>query len=223
LIRALFVKEMDIRRANPTRDFISSLLTAEEDGERLSDRDILATCYLTVLAGYGTTANTISLGAVQMAKDPQLWETMRTLPQEEAEKAVMEMMRQMAMFTAVQRVVKEDFIWAGQQMKAGDMMWVMAAGANRDPKVFPDPEKIDFNRNQTPNMTFAPGMHFCIGHFLAKMQLTEYYPMMAKKFVGIESLDETLHWGPTLGFRGLATWNVRFCEAAIARGMNASQ
>jgi pimeloyl-[acyl-carrier protein] synthase len=85
----------------------------------------------------------------------------------------------------------------------------MVASANRDPKVFENPEKMDFNRPQEHNVVFGPGLHHCIGHLLAKMQLTEFFPRLVESFAGMEVLDDELDWSTVLGFRGLQSLNVR--------------
>jgi cytochrome P450 len=207
-MRELFLKEIHRRRESPTEDFISALVTAEEDGQGLDEEDILTTCYLTLAAGYDTTANTMTLGTLALANHPQAWAFVRDHP-ESIDANIMEIMRFVGMSTSTARVVSRDFEWKGHQLKAGQIVQLMQAGANRDPAVFPNAEVMDFSHNQQGNMVFAPGVHFCIGHFLAKMQLTEFYPALLRKFNSIDVLDTELHWGPALTFRGLQSLNVR--------------
>jgi cytochrome P450 len=88
----------------------------------------------------------------------------------------------------------------------------MIAGANRDPAVFDRPNELDLTRPQGANVTFAPGLHFCIGHFLAKMQLGEFFQALVSRFDAVQLLDEGLHWGTSVGFRGLQKLNVRLIE-----------
>jgi cytochrome P450 len=75
--------------------------------------------------------------------------------------------------------------------------------------VFADPSRTDFNRPQGNNVTFGPGVHFCIGHSLAKLQLTEFFPALTRRFAGMEILDPSLDWGTTVNFRGLRSLRVR--------------
>jgi cytochrome P450 len=207
-MRALFLAEINKRRAAPTEDFISALVTAEEDGQGLEEEDILTTCYLTLTAGYDTTANTMTLGMLALANDPEAWAFVRDHP-EAIDANIMEIMRFVGMSTSTARVVARDFEWKGHQFKEGQIVQLMQAGANRDPAVFPNAEVMDFSHNQQANMVFAPGVHFCIGHFLAKMQLSEFFPALLRTFKSIDVLDSELQWGPALTFRGLQSLNVR--------------
>ena len=78
----------------------------------------------------------------------------------------------------------------------------MIAGANRDPAIFEDPERIDFDRPQQGNMTFAPGRHFCIGHWLAKMMMSELLPQFIDRVEGWRVLEDRLPFTGSIGFRG---------------------
>ena len=73
---------------------------------------------------------------------------------------------------------------------------------NRDPSVFPDPDRFDPTRPQAKNMTFGPGLHFCVGHFLAKMQLQEFFSALLARYEP-ELLDDRLNFAMSLTFRGV--------------------
>jgi pimeloyl-[acyl-carrier protein] synthase len=113
------------------------------------------------------------------------------------------------MTTTMGRVVVRDFEWQGRQLAKGDIVYLMIGSANRDPSAFAEPTRTDFSRPQAHNMSFGPGVHFCIGHLLAKLQLTEFLPALTRRFGGIQILDEELQWGTTVNFRGLRSLNVR--------------
>jgi pimeloyl-[acyl-carrier protein] synthase len=121
---------------------------------------------------------------------------------------VMEIQRYVAMSATQQREVARDFPWHGHELKKGQYVLLLIAGANRDPRAFPEPLRLDPTRPQDANMTFAPGLHFCIGHLLAKMQLTEFFPELLRRF-DVEVLDDKLDFHPSIAFRGLNTLNVR--------------
>ena len=204
----VFRDEVLQRRRSPTEDFISALISAEEGGRTLTDEEIISTCQLTLTAGNDTTTNTIALGTVALARDAGAREHLRAHPESIGD-AIMEIMRFIAMSTAQVRVVTRDFDWNGTQLKRDDHVYLMIAGANRDPDVFKNPESMDFSRAQDQNVTFGPGLHHCIGHLIAKMQLSEFFPALVQRFDSIELLDEPLHWGSALGFRGLKSLRVR--------------
>ncbi|HTT83482.1 MAG TPA: cytochrome P450 [Rhizomicrobium sp.] len=206
-MRGHFMPEIEKRRQHPTDDFVSALVTAHDEGDRLSEEEMLGICYTALIAGHDTTANTLALGAAALAQHRQARDFIRNHPEKTAD-AVMELMRYIAMSTMMPRIVKEDFIWDGHEMKRGQFVFLMMAGANRDPRVFLDAEKIDMTRPQDANMAFAPGLHFCIGHLLAKMQLGEFFPEMLRRFEP-ELLDERLDFGLSISFRGVETLNIR--------------
>ncbi len=207
-MRDAFRVEIQKRRQNPTDDFVSSLVTAREGQDALSEDELVGILHLTLLAGHDTTTNTISLGVAALSKDFEAREYMRNNPGRLAE-SLMELMRYIAMSTSMSRIVSEDFAWRGHQLKAGQVVHLMIAGANRDPRVFSDPEVLDFKRPQDLNMTFGPGLHHCIGHFLAKMELSEFFPEFLRRFEPFEVLDDDLHFGGGMSFRGPQELHVR--------------
>jgi len=206
-LRDVFRPEFAKRRQNPGSDFLSALVTANEAGDHLSEDEMFGTCDIVLIAGHDTTTNTMSLGTAALARHPEAVDYIRRHP-EDAANVVLELMRLVSMSTAMSRRVARDFDWRGHELKEGQYVILFQGGANRDPKVFPNPDAFDTARPQDLNMTFAPGAHHCIGHLLAKMQLGEFFPELVRRF-DLELLDERLNFGPTLGFRGLETLNLR--------------
>jgi cytochrome P450 len=203
-----FLAEIAKRRASASDDFISMLITADEGGERLTDDEIVATCVLILIAGHDTTTNSMTLGTAALAGHREAREYIRTHP-DEIGSIVMELNRYIAMSTGQVRVVTEDFEWGGQRLKAGQLVYLMIAAANRDPAVFSDPERLDFSRPQDRNATFGPGLHHCIGHLLAKMQLAEFFSALVERFEDIVLEETPDSWGTALSFRGLRHLRVR--------------
>ncbi len=206
-MRSYFLPEIEKRRRTPAEDFISSLVTARDGSDQLSDEELLGILYLTLLAGNDSTGSTITLGTLALARHPEVSEYIRNHP-ENILNAVMELQRYVAMSGTQQRMVSQDFTWHGQTLKTGQYVLLMIAGANRDPRAFPEPLRLDPTRPQDANMTFAPGLHFCIGHLLAKMQLVEFFPELLRRF-DIEIVDEKLDFHPSIAFRGLNSLHLR--------------
>lgn len=221
-MRDAFRIEIEKRRRNPTDDFVSSLVTAREGADQLTEDELVGILHLTLLAGHDTTTNTISLGVAALSKDPQAREYMRAHPENLAD-SIMELMRYIAMSTSMSRIVVNDFVWRGHELKAGQVVHLMIAGANRDPRVFPDPEVLDFKRPQDQNMTFGPGLHHCIGHFFAKMQLSEFFPEFLRRFESFEVLDRDIVFGGGLSFRGPQELHVRLHPRALETVVAAEQ
>jgi cytochrome P450 len=205
----LFEAEIAARRRNPLKDdLISSLLAATEGGDRLTEDEMLGALQLILVAGHDTTSATLTLGLAALADHPDLWDYMYRHPDTVLE-SCLELMRYIAMSTAQVRVAAADFEWHGRQIHKGDFVWLMLAAANRDPRAFADPERIDPTRNNEHSMVFAPGMHHCIGHLLAKLQVTEFCGELVRRFEGAELLDPRLSFMSQISFRGLYHLNVR--------------
>jgi cytochrome P450 len=206
-LRDMFRPEFAKRRVQPTEDFLSALVTANEAGDKLSEDEMFGTCDIVLIAGHDTTTNSMSLGSAALAQHPEACEYIRRNP-EHAGNIVLELSRLVSMSTAMGRRAAMDFNFHGHEIKKDQIVILFQGSANRDPKVFPHPEQLDFSRNQDLNMMFGPGPHHCIGHLLAKMQLAEFFPELVRRF-DLELLDTKLDFGPTMGFRGLDTLNLR--------------
>jgi len=199
------------RRTAPTDDFVSRLVTAGEGDDKLTDDEVIGNLILTLLAGHDTTLNTMVLSVEALSRNPEGRAWMRANP-DELVKAVMELSRHIAMSTEQARIVAEDFTWCGQQLKQGQIVHLMTATANRDPRVFADPERLDFTRDQSENVTFGPGLHHCIGHLFAKMQLEEFFGEFLRRYDSFDVLED-LKFAPGLTFRGVTSLNVRLHRA----------
>jgi len=195
-------------RAAPTEDFLSQLVLARDNDDKLSEEEILGICYLVIVAGHDTTLNTMTMGVAALADNSSARQYMLTHPDTILD-SVMEVMRYVAMSTAFNRVASQDFEWHGKQIKKGHNVWMMTAGANRDPRVYENPEVMDMTRPQDRSTVFGPGIHHCIGHLLAKMQLCEFFPEFFARFPDAKVLDERLDFQPSLSFRGLNSLHMR--------------
>ncbi len=203
------------RRANPRGDddFISLLLRATDENGRLSEDEMLGLMQLTVFAGHDTTLNSMSLGLVGLSRNPSQWAQLREHP-DNIENAVQEIMRVTATSTAQNRTATEDFVWHGAHIKKGDPVFLVIASGNRDPRVFDHPDAMDVTRNVSDSLVFGPGLHFCLGHLLGRMQLGEFFSALTQRFDSVEVLDKQLLFNPPVLFRGLDELNVRFKKRA---------
>jgi cytochrome P450 len=210
-----FQVEIEDRRANPGDDFVSMLVHASEEGDSFKDDEIIAQLIVTLIAGHDTTLNTMALSINALSKEHAALEYMRANP-DALLNSVMELMRYIAMSTAMARIVADDFVWKGNQLKKGQLVHLMIMGANRDPRVFAEPERLDLTRNQDNNLAFAPGVHHCIGHLFAKMQLTEFFPEFLKRF-DFDVLDQEMQFGGGLTFRGPQALRVKISSRIEAQ------
>jgi cytochrome P450 len=207
-INAVFMREIDQRRVSPGNDLITELLQATEGGDKLSMEEMLQALYLIIIAGHDSTSNSISLGMRAMAKHPEIWDDWRAHPERSVDYA-MELMRYVAMISAQPRIVAQDFEWQGKHLKKGDVAFLMIAGGNRDPKIFKDPEQLQLGRSSDESLVFGPGLHHCIGHLLAKMQVSEFFNAMVERFDRAELLEEPT-FTSALVFRGVSSLRLRF-------------
>jgi pimeloyl-[acyl-carrier protein] synthase len=206
-MKAVLEPAIEERRHHPTEDFLSQLVQAHEDGDRLSSEELMGICYVALIAGHDTTMNSMALGVDALVRFPDQIDYLLSHPDGVVD-SVMEVTRLSAMSTGQSRLVTEDFTWHGAQLRKGDYALLMMAAANRDPRRFDRPENLDLSRDTSQVATFGPGLHHCIGHLLAKMQLGEFFMKFFSRFK-VEVLDDKLAFIASFSFRGLETMHVR--------------
>jgi cytochrome P450 len=191
------------RRINPGQDFISDLVLARDSEGGMTEAEILGTCYLVVIAGHDTTLNTMTLGTQALCDNPDAVKYLLEHPADVSD-SIMEIMRFASMTNGVDRIATEDFQWHDKAIKKGQRIWLMSSSANRDPRVYKNPETLDLTRENLDQITnFGPGPHHCIGHLLAKMQLCEFFPAFFSRFPKASVSKQELSFQPAFGFRGL--------------------
>jgi cytochrome P450 len=201
--------EVAERRRAPREDFLSQLVNARDAGTGLTDEELLGVCYVTLSAGHDTTAHSMTLGFKALVEHPEARQYLLDHP-ERINDSVGEVMRYVAMSTTQPRVAAQDFEWHGQHIAKGDFVYLMIAAANRDPSVFPNPEVLDLSRATDRSMVFGSGIHHCIGHLLAKMQLGSFFPEAFRRYPNARVLEQELQWQPSLAFRGVEHLAVSF-------------
>lgn len=206
-----FLAQIKDRRQNPRgpEDFISALIAAKDGKDALTDDEIVAVLQVALVAGHDTTVNSMTLGVAALARHPDAWRYMSEHPAQIMD-SVLELMRFSSMSTAQNRAVAADFEWHGKHIKKGDTVFLMLGAGNRDPRVYSNPEVLDMSRKNDRSLTFAPGLHHCIGHLLAKMQLTEFFAALTGNFDGADVLEDEILFSPVLVFRSIPSLRMRF-------------
>jgi len=143
-----------------------------------------------------------------IARQPELGDWLNENP-EGGVAAAIELSRATAMSSFETRIAAEDFIWHGKNIKAGDIIYLMIAAGNRDPRVFKNPGVIDFARDNNGVLSWGPGLHHCVGHLLAKMQLSEFFTRAYRRYARIEVVEPDLRYGPAPSFRSFPTMHVK--------------
>jgi cytochrome P450 len=167
-----FEKTIEEReRAGTQRDdLLSAILSAELDGEKLSQTEILDICFLLLLAGLDTVTATLGCNIAYLAANPEQRRRILERP-ELVPGAVEELMRWETPVTAVPRVVKRDVEVGGMVIKEGELATLLIGAANTDESHFPGAENVDFERERNIHMAFGAGPHRCLGSHLARMEL----------------------------------------------------
>ena len=161
----------DDRRAHPRDDIVSRIVTAEVDGERLTDTEFQMFWLLLVVAGNETTRNAVS-GAVVALNEHGLWSWLAEHP-EHLDTAVEELLRYVTPVHQFRRTATRDATLGDQEVRAGDKVVMWFGAANRDPSVFADPHRLDLQRDPNPHVAFGIGPHFCLGAHLARLEAAE--------------------------------------------------
>jgi cytochrome P450 PksS len=211
-LNEIFLPLIHERKDNPGVDVISSLIHAGEGADRLTDDELLSCCHALVVAGVETTAHTMGTGLVEIIRCPELRDRVTSGP-DDAMAVVMELLRYPGTVKCMTRIALEDFEWHGKEIRAGDLVWMMNAAANVDPSVFVDGCRVDPDRDNKPSMAFGPGLHFCIGHLLSRIELAEFFSRAFKRFE-IELTSTDLLYKPSYIFRGYESLMVR-CKPRI--------
>lgn len=163
----------DVRKSGHSDNFLGKLLTAEVDGEKMTDQDIAIFFALLLTAGIETTASTLATGFYALSLHPQERHELQNNFEELAPAAVEELIRWVSPVKHFRRTATRDIELGGQQIKAGDKVVMWYNSANRDESVFEYPDRLVFNREQNPHVGFGGGgPHFCLGAVLARKEAT---------------------------------------------------
>jgi hypothetical protein len=204
--RALIEK----RRAAPQGDLLTRLVHLEEDGERLSEDELVATCILLLFAGHETTTNHIANAMLALVRFPGELAALRADPAL-APRAVEELLRYDGPSGAQVRVVKGEQELRGRTLKPGERIFLMLNAANRDPEAYDDPDRLDLRRKEVPHLSFGFGLHICLGFPLARMEGQVALPAVLKHWRRIElsQPEERLEWLNSMVFRGMTSLPLR--------------
>jgi cytochrome P450 len=166
---AYFKELIDARRRCPQDDLLSQLVLLQDRGEPVTEEEIIATCVLLLSAGHETTVNLITNGYYLLLRHPEQCEKLR-VDESLLANAIEEMLRYEPPALTTSRWVSEDMKYCGRSLKKGQFIILALGGANRDPRVMPEPDRFDIARNPVKHLSFASGAHYCIGAPLARLE-----------------------------------------------------
>lgn len=189
-------------------DFLSMLVKAnEEDKSALSDQELYDMIILAIFGGIDTTRNQLALGMEQFVENPDQWELLGSNP-ELARAAVEEIMRVRPTVTWVTREALEDFNFQGLDIAQGTTVHLFSQAAGTDPTVFENP-KFDISAKRQAHFGFGAGAHHCIGHFIARGDMTEALALLAKR-IKHPRFDGEVTWLPDSGNTGPVAMPIAF-------------
>ncbi|CAN5521849.1 cytochrome P450 [soil metagenome] len=184
------------RRDRPADDLLTALIAAEEAGDKLTTDELVMMVNAVIIGGTDTTRNQLGCAVALFAEHPEQWKLLAEQP-ELAPKAVEEAMRYFGAVRGTVRFASVDIEYRDVLFPAGTFMSVGLAEANRDPDVFDDPTVFNFTRQKgdQPQVTFGSGIHYCLGQALARAELQEALPLLARRMPNLQLAGQT-EWKP---------------------------
>jgi cytochrome P450 len=190
----------------PIDDFLSQLLRANEDKDALSDQELYDMVVLAVFGGIDTTRNQLGLAMSLFVKHPDQWRLLTERP-DLAKNAVEEVMRVRPTTTWITREAMEDFTYRDLELKRGTTLHLFSESAGTDPQHFTP--GFDIAAQRKPHFGFGGGVHHCLGHFIARSDMTEALKVLAKR-VRNPHYDGEPTWLPDSGNTGPVTLPIGF-------------
>ncbi len=198
------------RRQRPRDDLLSRLVEAEEEGDRLTEKELFSTCVTFMIGGHETTTNLIGNGMLALFQNPGELQRLRDEPGLAAQ-GVEEMLRYDAPTQRGHRIATADMQMCGKKIEQGQFVQAVLGAANRDPDRFEDPNRFDITRPDNKHASFGFGPHYCPGASLARIEAAIAINTMLDRLPNLRlSPDQTIAWRPNNFFRGLAALELDF-------------
>jgi cytochrome P450 len=191
------------RRAEPRDDLISTMLTAQQNSDRLTEAEMINMCVTFLIAGHETTKLLLGSAVQLMFAYPAQLQALKDDPGLYPG-AIEEVMRYESPIQRGWRLMADEAIIDGHQIHAGHLVFMMFGAANRDPSRFEDPERFDISRGSTRHLAFGYGVHFCIGAPLARLEAPIALNLLFKRFPKLRLLEGS-EITPSIHMRGPRT------------------
>lgn len=196
------------RRAAPRDDLLTQLVQLDDGGDRFTEDELVATCMLLLFAGHETTTHHLANGLLALTRFPAEMEKLRRQPSL-APAAVEELLRFDGPIGAQVRIVLEPQVFHGKAFQPGERVFLMMNAANRDPRAYDDPDRLDLSRNGVAHLTFGFGPHICLGFPLARLEGQIALPAVLARWRDIEVDGGPLEWLDSLVLRGMGSLPLR--------------
>jgi len=205
---AYFRERIREQQHHPREGLIHSLMTAEINGDKFTEEEVVANAIITMIGGQETTTNLIGNGLLALLKHPEEFQRLRSDPSL-ITSAVEELLRYDCPSQHTARIAPADVEMGGKKIRAGQAVMAVMAAANRDPERFPDPDRLDLSRTDNRHLAFGWASHFCFGAPLARLEGQIAFGVLAQ-LPNLHLRSESLEWRTNLGLRGLTALPVGF-------------
>lgn len=196
----------------PRPGLVHSLMTAEVDGSRLTEEEIIANLIVTMVGGQETTTNLIGNGLLSLLRNPDQLELLKS-DGALIGSAVEELLRYESPSQHTARLAPADVTLGGKMIRKRQAVIAVMAAGNRDPERFPDPDRLDLRRPDNRHLAFGWAAHFCFGAPLARMEGQIAFESILRRLPNLKLGSERLVWRENLGLRGLKELHVTFDPA----------
>src|SRR6185295_2274237 len=174
-----------------------ALIRAEEEGDRLDGNELISQAIGLLIAGFETTIGLIGNGVRALIQHPRELAKLRAHPELIAS-AVEECLRFDGPIVLTARVLHEDAVFGGKLIPKNTRIWGVLAAANRDPEMFPDPDRFDIERKPNDHLAFGGGAHYCLGAHLARIEAQMAIGSLVARADGLSLDSDTVEWGLSL-------------------------
>jgi len=213
---AYFRDAIERMKTAPREGLINSFMTAEIDGDRLNEEEIIANCIVTMVGGQETTTNLIGNGVLSLMRYPDQLEKLRD-DASMVSSAVEELLRFESPSQQTARICPADTELGGKLIRKGQAVIAVMAAGNRDPERFADPDRLDLSRSDNRHLAFGWASHFCFGAALARIEGQLTFEALATRTANLAlEPDRPLVWRENLGLRGLTALHITFDEVKTA-------
>ena len=196
-------------RKHPREGLINAYLTAEIDGDRFTEEEVVANTIVTMVGGQETTTNLIGNGVLSLLRHPDQWQRLKADP-ELIPSAVEELLRYESPSQHTARLAPEDVVLGGKQIRKRQAVIAVMGAANRDPERFPDPDCLDLGRQDNRHVAFAWASHFCFGAPLARIEGQSAFKQLMTRMPDLALKPGPITWRENLGLRGVTALPVTF-------------
>ncbi|WP_405580817.1 cytochrome P450 [Streptomyces sp. NBC_01092] len=207
-----FTRLLADKRKEPADDLLSDLIAVRDEGDRLSEDELMSLAFLILFAGYENTVQLIGNAVLALLRHPEQLAALREDPARIAA-AVEEFHRfEGPALLAIRRFPTEDMTIGGVPVPAGETVLLSPAAANRDPARFPDPDRLDLSRDASGHLALGHGVHHCLGAPLARAETEIALTALLERFPELILQDENIRWRRSLRARGLLALPVAYSK-----------